>query len=378
MHHIEGKLRAITLVMSMFFTSVFGVLIILFPYIPLVFINKKLFHRLFDVSMRLWFGCSVFLIEKVGKIKIFMHMDKKKKRREYKKGAIILMNHRTRLDWMFYFCILYRMNLLEDIKIILKAGLEKIPGFGWAMQSALFIFIKRKWEEDREIFTNLINHYRRIEKNAHILIFPEGTNLTENTKAKSDQYAKSQNLELYTQVLHPRVTGFAHVYKEMKRNDLIDTVHDVTVAYKCKRIPESEILLIKGYLPEEIHFYIDIYDVKEIVDSSKEDDINISLGNWLSERWRIKETFLKSFYEDGINSNKFQMIQSNYMTEKTNGPSIYYPLFWIFSFLFSLYLCYFYLVAKLYFIVALVFFVFYGKELQNLIVNSKTIQEKKD
>ncbi len=60
------------------------------------------------------------------------------------------------------------LDALSNIKIILKDGLKKIPGAGWAMQTALFIFIKRKWEVDKEIFTKFINYYKQIEKKAYV------------------------------------------------------------------------------------------------------------------------------------------------------------------------------------------------------------------
>ncbi len=83
---------------------------------------------------------------------------------ESQASSIILMNHRTRLDWLFYFCILDRLKSLTNIKIILKNGLKNIPGPGWAMQTALFIFIKRKWESDQLILTNFLNYFKTIQK----------------------------------------------------------------------------------------------------------------------------------------------------------------------------------------------------------------------
>ena len=92
-------------------------------------------------------------------------------------SSIVLMNHRTRLDWMFYFCVLYRMPnaALTSIKIILKAGFEKIPGLGWAMQLALFIFIKRKWEQDSLHLSMFVKYFHKIQKriivSIHIYIY---------------------------------------------------------------------------------------------------------------------------------------------------------------------------------------------------------------
>ena len=107
-------------------------------------------------------------MERVCKIKIILHESKSNKNSLFKGSSIVVMNHRTRLDWLFYFCILYRNNALTKIKIILKDGLKKIPGPGWAMQTALFIFIKRQWQTDREILTKFIDYYKTIGKNVFV------------------------------------------------------------------------------------------------------------------------------------------------------------------------------------------------------------------
>lgn len=44
--------------------------------------------------------------------------------------SVIIMNHRTRLDWMFLWCCLLRYSYLRLEKICLKAGLKAVPGFG--------------------------------------------------------------------------------------------------------------------------------------------------------------------------------------------------------------------------------------------------------
>jgi lysocardiolipin and lysophospholipid acyltransferase len=44
--------------------------------------------------------------------------------------AIIIMNHRTRLDWMYYWSVILRQGKLQKEKIILKNELKHIPGAG--------------------------------------------------------------------------------------------------------------------------------------------------------------------------------------------------------------------------------------------------------
>ena len=51
--------HAVCTLLVMYFTSTFGTLFMLFPYIPLVFVNRRLFHVLSDFSLNIWFGLSV-------------------------------------------------------------------------------------------------------------------------------------------------------------------------------------------------------------------------------------------------------------------------------------------------------------------------------
>jgi len=44
--------------------------------------------------------------------------------------SVIVMNHRTRLDWMFLWCCLLRYSYLRLEKICLKDTLKAVPGFG--------------------------------------------------------------------------------------------------------------------------------------------------------------------------------------------------------------------------------------------------------
>lgn len=56
------------------------------------------------------------------------------------KPAVILMNHRTRLDWMFLWLAVYKINpwLLTTSKYSLKAQLKMLPGAGKASNFYLF------------------------------------------------------------------------------------------------------------------------------------------------------------------------------------------------------------------------------------------------
>lgn len=77
---------------------------------------------------------------------------------------------------------------------------------------------------------------------------------------------------------------------------MIDCVHDVTVAYRGGEIPENELKFLNGALPDEIHFYFDMFDLNEVLgEHMTQEDSN--LEKWLNQRWRSKEQFLKWFVQ---------------------------------------------------------------------------------
>lgn len=53
---------------------------------------------------------------------------------EFGEAALIICNHRTRVDWMFLWVLCLRQGQLSGLKIVLKESLKGIPGFGWATQ----------------------------------------------------------------------------------------------------------------------------------------------------------------------------------------------------------------------------------------------------
>ena len=68
----------------------------------------------------------IHVIELFCGTKIFIKGDKVPR----DEAALIIMNHRCRLDWMFYFMVLLRNGRLEHEKIILRDDLKLVPGPG--------------------------------------------------------------------------------------------------------------------------------------------------------------------------------------------------------------------------------------------------------
>ncbi|XP_077630212.1 lysocardiolipin acyltransferase 1 isoform X2 [Crocuta crocuta] len=266
--------------------------------------------------------------------------------------SVIIMNHRTRMDWMFLWNCLMRYSYLRLEKICLKASLKSVPGFGWAMQAAAYIFIHRKWKDDKSHFEDMIDYFCDIREPLQLLIFPEGTDLTENSKARSNDFAEKNGLQKYEYVLHPRTTGFTFVVDRLREGKNLDAVHDITVAYP-HNIPQTERHLLYGDFPKEIHFHVHRYPV-DALPTSRED-----LQLWCHRRWEEKEERLRSFYQGEKNFHfTGQTVIPPCKSElRVSVVKLLSVLYWT---LFSPAMClliYLYSLVRWYFIITIVVFV---------------------
>ncbi|XP_076635235.1 lysocardiolipin acyltransferase 1 isoform X2 [Colletes latitarsis] len=209
-------------------------------------------------------------------------------------SAILVMNHRTRVDWNFLWAAMYQACLpsiaTHRLKFVLKDPIRHIPGPGWIMQMNGFLYITRRWEEDQSRLSRTLDYLVALDRRSQLLIFPEGTDLTKNSKEKSDRYALQHKLPKYSFTLHPKTTGFSYLVQHLQQANYVDAVYDLTIAYP-DYIPQSELDFIKGKLPNEVHFHI------KRIPSSDMPTHDLTLRQWLEERWFDKEEVLKQFYD---------------------------------------------------------------------------------
>ncbi|XP_026551418.1 lysocardiolipin acyltransferase 1 [Pseudonaja textilis] len=339
--------KGIYFVLALFLGSFFGSIFMLGPLLPLMSISPAWYRWLTDRVVATWFTLPVALLEIVFGSKVVITGD------GFIPGerSVIIMNHRTRMDWMFLWSCLLRYSYLRLEKICLKSTLKVIPGFGWAMQVAAFIFIQRKWEEDKHHFGNMLDYFCDIHEPLQLLIFPEGTDLTDETKARSDTFAEKNGLQKYEYVLHPRTTGFTFIVDRLRDGNNLDAVHDITVAYP-QNIPQTEKHLLCGNFPKEIHFHVCRYSV-ESLPTSRED-----LQLWCQKRWEEKEKRLRQFYEgkkyfDVSGRSKIPPCKSELRVLVVKCISLLYWTFFTFS---AIALLYMYSFVRWYFVIVVVIF----------------------
>lgn len=125
------------------------------------------------------------------------------------------------------------------IYIILKESLKWIPIIGPGCMFFSFIFMSRKMAVDRP---RLAHRLQKL-KTKHVgpdgndylnpmwlLLFPEGTNLSDNGRVKSGLWADKIGVKDMAHLMLPRSTGTFFCLNELKGS--VDYVYDCTVAYE--------------------------------------------------------------------------------------------------------------------------------------------------
>ncbi|CAG7825803.1 unnamed protein product, partial [Allacma fusca] len=87
-------------------------------------------------------------------------------------GAILLMNHRNRLDWFFLWAALLHgvKPPAHRSKFVLKSDVRNIPGIGWGLQLAGFLFIHRNWDKDKSLIERSLNYFRDLGNKYQVVI----------------------------------------------------------------------------------------------------------------------------------------------------------------------------------------------------------------
>lgn len=159
---------------------------------------------------------------------------------EFSDRLVLVANHQVYTDWIYIWWFAYTNGMHGNLFIILKESLKYIPVIGQGMMFYGFIFMARKWQSDKP----RLQHRLEKLKTEHVvpqsgsprfdpmwlLIFPEGTNLSLNTKRRSDEFCQKQGFPLTRHQLLPRSTGLFFCLQQLKGT--VDWVYDCTVAYE--------------------------------------------------------------------------------------------------------------------------------------------------
>ncbi|CEP61208.1 lysophospholipid acyltransferase family protein LALA0_S02e09164g [Lachancea lanzarotensis] len=250
-----------------------------------------------------------------------------------RRKSLLIANHQIYTDWVFLWWLTYTGGLAGNVFIMLKQSLARIPILGYGMENYKFIFMNRKWSKDK---INLANRLSNMDHNARgvgdlagkhfsakteeglevwtdqdphyvdrsqkswpysLIIFPEGTNLSQNTRNKSEIFAAKANLENFRNLVIPRSTGLRFALQELRNS--CEVVYDATIGYSGVKqneygqdIYQLGNIFLKGQAPELVDIHLRAFELDEIPidDESK-------FSEWLLKVWREKDELLDYYYE---------------------------------------------------------------------------------
>uniref|UniRef100_A0A915PEV6 Phospholipid/glycerol acyltransferase domain-containing protein n=1 Tax=Setaria digitata TaxID=48799 RepID=A0A915PEV6_9BILA len=318
-----------------FLSAIMSSVYFLTPLLPLMFLNHSLWRRTVDRLIGFWMFMPCGLIE----VFFGAHITVSGVKIDHGEPALIIMNHRTCLDWLFFWNALIRIDpwLLTSQKISLKAIVKHLPGAGWAMAMNAYLFLTRRFENDQAHIEAMIDYYANSKHAYQLLLFPEGTDKDYRATERSRQFALKRGLVHYNYVLHPRTTGFKVILRKMRQVEYVKTIYDVTVAYADAIVQSEFELFSNGSCPKNIHFYVSKVDASSL--PKKDDEL---IAQWLINRWKGKEEKLTKFYHSNEIQHRIFIADSNDEIFKltTKSAMVYgaVVLFWLFTSVFLIYL----------------------------------------
>ncbi|CAG5027901.1 unnamed protein product [Parnassius apollo] len=301
-----------------YYTILAGFYTLYCPVMYLMFLNHNLYRKVVDVLFSLWELYPVALFQWCYNTRLRFFGDYV----DPNENTIIVMNHRTRVDWNYVWIALYHATQETDsirqtglvncndfkckdkndvfdliaggksrLKFVLKDEIKALPGMGWIMQLNFFLYVKRNWQEDQQNLSQFVDYYRNLHYKNRIVLFPEGTDLSDDNKRRSHKFAEANKLQRYEFVLHPRTKGWVALCSRLRCAGLT-SVYDVTVAYDNPA--NTELDLISGKIPEEVFFHLKRYSINDLPSDDE------ALKIWLNDRWQEKEYSLRKFHSDGV------------------------------------------------------------------------------
>lgn len=210
---------------------------------------------------------------------------------------IVISNHQIYVDWLYIWSFFTLSRSAGNLYIILKRSLQFIPIFGIGMKLCSFIFIARSWIRDKLKFIRRLKRIHALDSRWVLLIFPEGTTLSEKARLKMNEYAAINKVKPNRHTLLPRTTGLLTAIRNLPE---ARGVLDLTIGYEgtdAYHYPEEKYgvwgVFAKALAPGTAHMCLSYYRTSTIPESCT------LFEEWLGDIFKRKDILLEEFFRDG-------------------------------------------------------------------------------
>lgn len=228
-------------------------------------------------------------------------------------AAILLANHQLDTDWLYLWEVLRVVGTHGILKIVLLREMRSMPLVGWLMELVGFVFVSggnKGRSGDAEAIR--VAARRLAERPCVLLVFPEGTTVNVESKARSEAFAVKVGRPSQSLLVVPRSAGLAAAIRGFVEGGvpLEDVViYDATLAYAgysgevpawklgFERARDVELpnvaRLLRGQPGRFVRVHCDAFRASDLVRDV--DDVERGLVKWLDDRWTLKNTMLQTF-----------------------------------------------------------------------------------
>jgi 1-acyl-sn-glycerol-3-phosphate acyltransferase len=199
------------------------------PLLPLLSVSPRLWRAWGDGIQRCWTGWSFLCCPRM-QLMVDTNVSAEE---ELLRPTLTVMNHQIDTDWFI------AMAFLEQfcpgrLKIILKSQLKYVPVLGAGAMLFGYVFVQRRWEEDKTVMNSQIRAlHAHMAEPMWLLVYPEGTTIHVEAVQKSHEFAAASKppRPKLGNLLLPRVTGVTFALRTLREVAGDARIVDVTVAY---------------------------------------------------------------------------------------------------------------------------------------------------
>ncbi|KAG1150790.1 hypothetical protein G6F37_003324 [Rhizopus arrhizus] len=199
---------------------------------------------------------------------------------------IMMANHQILVDWIYVWFLAYLSKAHGSLKIMLKHSLSLIPIYGTRL------------EHDKDTVIKNLERAKKRDNPMWLVLFPEGTVISDDTRARSKAFAQKFNMDDYKFALLPRTTGLL-LCKDVL-GDKVQWLYDLTIGYPdipAGENPEDVMTMKRIFCdrngPHKIHIHVRRYRI----DTLPSDPVQFT--QWLFDRWAEKDKRLIYYNQHG-------------------------------------------------------------------------------
>lgn len=196
---------------------------------------------------------------------------------------IIVCNHISIFDFYLLACYLKEFEI-DSYNIVLKNELVYFPGLGYMIFANSNIRLYRNWDQDIKKLEKQLNTIKLNGKKQVILIFPEGTRISDQKIKEGQKFSKLNNLPVYENLLVPKSKGLWFIINKLSNTNKLGRIWDVTLILPKK-------LDYSNKLGKSIDDVNAIW--REVVLDKNYKDLNI-FKSWLINLWVTKDSLIKN------------------------------------------------------------------------------------